>query len=111
MTTSDFRVTLLGTGTPVPRPTVSAPATLVEAGDVTFLVDAGRSATIRLCQIDNPIGRIDVQLLRHYHSHHASGVPDVADRLSRIALRHTPSLHPNYRTFQGKAGTLEAPRH
>ena len=77
MTGSDFRVTLLGTGTPVPRPDRFGPCSLVEAGGRKFLIDAGRGATIRLQQLGIPIGRIDVQLLTHYHSDHTSGVPDV----------------------------------
>ena len=77
MTASDFRVTLLGTGVPIPSPDRFGPCTLVEAGDQKFLIDAGRGATIRLYQLKVPIGRIDVQLLTHYHSDHTSGVPDV----------------------------------
>jgi ribonuclease Z len=77
MTASDFRVTLLGTGVPIPNPDRFGPCTLVEAGDQKFLIDAGRGATIRLSQLKLPIGRIDVQLLTHYHSDHTSGVPDV----------------------------------
>ena len=74
---SDFRVTLLGTGAPIPRPDRFGPSTLVEAGDQKFLIDAGRGATIRLCKIGVPIGQIDALLLTHYHSDHTSGVPDV----------------------------------
>ena len=74
---SDFRVTLLGTGTPIPRPNRFGPSTLVEAGDQKLLVDAGRGATIRLYQLGVPIGRIDALLLTHYHSDHTSGVADV----------------------------------
>lgn len=77
MTSADFRVTLLGTGVPIPSPTRFGPCTLVEAGDQKFLIDAGRGATIRLYQLKIPIGRIDVQLLTHYHSDHVSCVPDV----------------------------------
>ena len=77
MTGPDFRVTLLGTGVPIPSPDRFGPCTLVEAGDQKFLIDAGRGATIRLYQLKLPIGRIDVQLLTHYHSDHTSGVPDV----------------------------------
>jgi ribonuclease Z len=77
MTTSDFRVTLLGTGMPNPIPDRFGPCTLVEAGDQKFLVDAGRGAAIRLYQLKLPIGRIDVQLLTHFHSDHTSGVPDI----------------------------------
>jgi ribonuclease Z len=73
----DFRVTLLGTGVPIPSPERFGPSTLVEAGDQKFLVDAGRGATIRLYQLKIPIGRIDVQLLTHYHSDHVACLPDV----------------------------------
>lgn len=74
---SDFRVTLLGTGVPIPSPDRFGPSTLVEAGDQKFLIDAGRGATIRLYQLKIPIGRIDVQLLTHYHSDHVACLPDV----------------------------------
>jgi ribonuclease Z len=72
-----FRVTLLGTGVPTPRPDRFGPSTLVEAGDQKLLIDAGRGATIRLYQIGVPIGRIDALLLTHYHSDHTAGIPDV----------------------------------
>jgi ribonuclease Z len=74
---SDFRVTLLGTGVPIPRPDRFGPSTLVEAGDQKFLIDAGRGAVIRLYQIGVSIGQIDALLLTHYHSDHTCGIPDV----------------------------------
>ena len=74
---SDFRVTLLGTGVPIPSPDRFGPATLIEAGDQKLLIDAGRGAAIRLYQLRVPIGRIDALLLTHYHSDHTSGIPDV----------------------------------
>ena len=76
-TKSDFRVTLLGTGTPIPRPDRFGPSTLVEAGGQKLLIDAGRGATIRLTQLGIPVGSLDALLLTHYHSDHTSGVPDV----------------------------------
>ncbi len=75
--TADFRVTLLGTGVPIPSPDRFGPSTLVEAGNKKFMIDAGRGATIRLYQLKIPIGRIDVQLLTHYHSDHVSCLADV----------------------------------
>lgn len=74
---SDFRVTLLGTGVPTPVPDRFGPSTLVEAGSQKLLIHAGRGATIRLNQIGVPIGRIDALLLTHYHSDHTSGIPDL----------------------------------
>jgi len=39
-----FRVTLLGTGVPIPRADRFGPSTLIEAGEQTVLIDAGRGA-------------------------------------------------------------------
>ena len=74
---SDFRVTLLGTGVPTPVPDRFGPSTLVEAGGQTLLIDAGRGAAIRLYQLAVPMGKIDALLLTHFHSDHTSGIPDV----------------------------------
>jgi ribonuclease Z len=74
---SGFRVTLLGTGVPIPRPDRFGPSTLIEAGDHTVLIDAGRGATMRLFQLGIPIGRIDALLLTHFHSDHTVGIPDL----------------------------------
>jgi len=74
---SDFKVTLLGTGTPIPVPDRFGPSTLVEAGDQKLLIDAGRGASIRLYQLGVPIGRLDALFLTHYHSDHTVGIPDV----------------------------------
>ena len=73
----DFRVTLLGTGVPTPRPDRFGPSTLIEAGNQKLLIDAGRGVTIRLYQLEVPIGRIDAVLLTHYHSDHTVGIPDL----------------------------------
>jgi len=73
---SDFKVTLLGTGVPTPSPGRFGPSTLIEAGDQKLLIDAGRGATIRLYQLGVPMGRIDALLLTHYHSDHTVGIPD-----------------------------------
>jgi ribonuclease Z len=74
---SDFKVTLIGTGSPIPRIDRFGPSTLVEAGDQKFLIDAGRGAPVRLWQVKVPPGRIDVLFLTHYHSDHTSGIPDL----------------------------------
>jgi ribonuclease Z len=68
---------LLGTGTPIPRPERFGPSTLIEAGDQTILIDAGRGATIRMFQLGVPLGRIDALLLTHFHSDHTAGIPDL----------------------------------
>ncbi len=74
---NDFKVTLLGTGVPIPSPDRFGPSTLIEAGEQKLLIDAGRGAAIRLYQLKVPLGRIDALLLTHFHSDHTSGIPDV----------------------------------
>lgn len=73
----DFKVTLLGTGTPIPSPDRFGPSALVEAGGQRLLIDAGRGATIRLFQLGVPIGHLDALLLTHLHSDHTSGIADL----------------------------------
>jgi ribonuclease Z len=73
----DFRVTLLGTGVPIPSPDRFGPGTLIEAGNQKLLIDAGRGITMRLFQLKIPIGKIDPLFLTHFHSDHTSGFPDL----------------------------------
>jgi len=73
----DFRVTLLGTGVPIPSPDRFGPGTLIEAGNQKLLIDAGRGITIRLFQLKIPLGKIDPLFLTHFHSDHTSGFPDL----------------------------------
>lgn len=76
-TASDFRVTLLGTATPAPRPDRFGPSTLIEAGDQRVLIDAGRGAGVRLWQMKIPIGSLNGVILTHFHSDHTNGLPDL----------------------------------
>ena len=71
-----LRVTLLGTGTPLPRADRLGPSTLVEAGREKLLFDCGRGCAIRLFERRIPLR--DVRLfLTHLHSDHVTGVPDL----------------------------------
>ncbi len=70
-------VTLLGTGSPILDPNRFGPSTLVQAGGLHLLFDAGRGCTIRLSQLRVPLGRIDGIFLTHYHSDHLNGLPDL----------------------------------
>ena len=73
----DIKVTLLGTGAPVPLIERFGPATFVEAGGQKFLFDCGRGAAQRLWQLKIPLGQINMMLLTHLHSDHTVGIPDV----------------------------------
>ena len=73
----DLKVTLLGTGSPLPITDRFGAATLVEAGQEKLLFDVGRGATIRLTQVGVPIGSLNAVFLTHFHSDHTSGIPDL----------------------------------
>ena len=47
----EIKVTLLGTGTPVPAMNRFGPSILIEAGGQKYLFDAGRGAMQRLAQL------------------------------------------------------------
>jgi len=77
---NDFKVTLLGTGTPLPKLDRFGAATLVEAGGSKFLFDAGRGVAIRIRQAKGrrrPFANIDKLFLTHLHSDHVVGIPDL----------------------------------
>lgn len=72
-----LKVTLLGTGTPVPSPTRFGFSTLVQAGEQRLLFDFGRGVSIRLQQAQVPLGSITAHFLTHFHSDHTNGLPDL----------------------------------
>ena len=73
----NFRVTLLGTGDPIPRIDRFGPSTLVEVAGQHLLFDVGRGATQRLMQLGIPFRDIDAVFLTHFHSDHVTGLPDL----------------------------------
>lgn len=73
----EFRVTLLGTGSPAPSMRRFGPGVLVQAGGKTLLFDAGRGGTQRLMQLGLPLGKVDALFLTHLHSDHVVGIPDL----------------------------------
>jgi ribonuclease Z len=73
----EFRVTLLGTGDPIPRLDRFGPATLVEVAGQQLLFDVGRGATQRLVQLGIPLRNIDAVFLTHFHHDHLTDLPDI----------------------------------
>ena len=73
----EFRVTLLGTGSPAPVIRRFGPAVLVQAGGKNLLFDCGRGATQRLLQSGVRLGAVDALFLTHLHSDHVVGIPDL----------------------------------
>ncbi len=79
-----MKLTLLGTGTPIPDLARRGPGSLVEVGDERVLVDAGAGVLHRLLEAGvSPRPRRDGKptltsiLLTHLHSDHITGLADV----------------------------------
>lgn len=77
VTPDEFRVTLLGTGSPAPVMRRFGPGVLVQAGGKNLVIDAGRGVTQRLLQSGLRLGQVDALLLTHLHSDHVVGIPDL----------------------------------
>jgi ribonuclease Z len=72
-----IKVTLLGTGTPVPMTERFGPSILVEAGPEKLLFDCGRGVPIRLWQLHMPLSDVSTVFFTHLHSDHIVGFPDL----------------------------------
>ncbi|MGI8813526.1 MAG: MBL fold metallo-hydrolase [Pyrinomonadaceae bacterium] len=72
-----LKVTLLGTGTPVPIVERFGPSILVEAGSEKLLFDCGRGSTLRLWQLHIPMRDVTAVFFTHLHSDHIVGFPDL----------------------------------
>lgn len=73
----ELRVTLLGTGSPVPSTERFGFSILIQAGDMNYMVDAGRGAVVRLTQAGIEAGQLDGLILTHYHSDHVLSIDDL----------------------------------
>jgi len=76
--TPDIRVTLLGTGVPVPNPRQMGQSILVEAGGEKLLFDCGRGCLHRLWSLGPEYVRTTHNVfLTHLHSDHTVGMADL----------------------------------
>lgn len=74
---SEFRVTLLGTGSPAPSLKRFGPGVLIQTGSKNLLFDCGRGTAQRLPQAGVRLGALDAVFLTHLHSDHTVGIPDL----------------------------------
>lgn len=72
-----IKVTLLGTGTPLPIMERFGPSILVQAGGRNFIFDVGRGCLQRLYQINVSYGNLEALFFTHLHSDHIVGFPDL----------------------------------
>lgn len=72
-----FRVTILGTGTPVPLIERMGCSILINTPQSNLLVDCGRGAAQRIYQTDTPLKRVNTIFLTHLHYDHCIGISDI----------------------------------
>ena len=96
-------VTLLGTGTPALSATRFGPSTLVQAGGLNLVFDAGRGASIRMAQSGISPGKIDGLFITHLHSDHVNGFAD----LWMAGYRPHPEARTGPLKIYGPSGTKQ----
>lgn len=94
-------ITLLGTGSPLPDPNRAGPSTLVRAGGLSFLFDAGRGVGLRLAAAMQPWSTLSAVLLTHLHSDHITDLNDA------VTGRWVTSLAPNPLPIIGPGDTQQ----
>lgn len=72
-----MKVTLLGTGSPIPDALRAGPCTLVQAGGENVMVDCGRGALMRLMAAGVFPGMVSTLLVTHLHSDHITDLNDL----------------------------------
>ena len=72
-----MKVTLLGTGSPLPSADCAGPSTLVTSTAASVLVDAGRGVVMRLAGAQSIPARLSGVILTHLHSDHICDLNDV----------------------------------
>lgn len=72
-----MKLTLLGTGSPLPDPRRAGPATLVSGAGTHLLVDCGRAVVMRLAAAGVLPPMLGAVLLTHLHSDHLTDLNDV----------------------------------
>ena len=100
-----MRITLLGTGSPIPDPRRAGPSTLVTADGLTVLVDCGRGVLMRLVAAGVLPPFLDGMLITHLHSDHITDLGDV------ITTRWVMSPMARPFTIYGPPGIDDVVRH
>jgi len=72
-----MKITLLGTGSPLPDARRAGPATLVRTDGACILVDCGRGVLMRLTAAGVLPGMLSAVLITHLHSDHITDLNDV----------------------------------
>ena len=96
-----MKVTLLGTGSPIPSPDRAGPATLVQTVDANLLIDCGRGVVMRLAAAGVVPNGLSAVLLTHLHSDHITDLNDV------VTTQWVMSVDPAPLAVHGPPGTQQ----
>ncbi len=96
-----MEIVLLGTGFPIPDPHRAGPASLVRAGGLQLLFDAGRGLLMRLRGAGSGPVALDALFLTHLHSDHTTDFNDL------ITMRWTMAPTPHPLRVIGPTGTRQ----
>jgi len=94
-----MKVTLLGTGSPIPDPNRAGPSTLVQAAGQHIVVDCGRGCVMRMTAAGVFPPFVSAILLTHLHSDHISDLNDI------VTSRWIMSPNPIVTRIYGPVGT------
>ena len=94
-----MKVTLLGTGSPIPDPNRAGPSTLVQAAGQHIVVDCGRGCVMRMTAAGVFPPFLSAVLLTHLHSDHISDLNDI------VTSRWIMSPQPIVTHIYGPVGT------
>jgi ribonuclease Z len=72
-----MKLTLLGTGGPIPDPTRHGSAAVLEIGGARVLFDAGRGVVLQLARAGVPVEEVGPVFLTHHHYDHIGDLADV----------------------------------
>lgn len=86
----ELRLTLLGTGSPIPDPDRAGPSSLVRSSTSNLLIDAGRGVLMRLAAAGTAPAMLDAVLLTHLHSDHCCDLNDVVTTAWVTSLEPRP---------------------
>jgi ribonuclease Z len=85
-----MKITLLGTGSPIPDPNRAGAATLVQSEGAMVLVDCGRGVVVRLAAAGVLPGMLQAVLVTHLHSDHLTDLNDVITTQWVMSAAPTP---------------------
>ena len=98
-TVVSMKVTLLGTGSPIPDASRAGPSTLVQASGQHIVVDCGRGCVMRMTAAGIFPPFLSAVLLTHLHSDHISDLNDI------VTSRWIMSPQPIVTRIYGPVGT------